>query len=114
MAPKRQRKHFPYRRGSDHPVNRGALCPKGAGTVDFIHSESRLKYPEYRAPGSDKWQRISWDDAFTRIAKLVKEDRDANFIKTNDEGRYRQPLADHRHAVRLGRQQRNRFSVAKI
>lgn len=97
----------------DHPVNRGALCPKGAGTVDFIHSESRLKYPEYRAPGSDKWQRISWDDAFTRIAKLVKEDRDANFIKTNDR-RYRQPLADHRHAVRLGRQQRNRFSVAKF
>lgn len=69
----------------DHPVNRGALCPKGAGLVDFIHSESRLKYPEYRAPGSDKWQRISWDDAFTRIAKLVKEDRDANFIKTNDQ-----------------------------
>ena len=43
----------------DHPVNRGALCPKGAGLVDFIHSESRLKYPEYRAPGSDKWQRIT-------------------------------------------------------
>ncbi|MGQ7114703.1 hypothetical protein ACUOFC_54340, partial [Escherichia sp. TWPC-MK] len=40
----------------DHPVNRGALCPKGAGLVDFIHSESRLKFPEYRAPGSDKWQ----------------------------------------------------------
>ena len=57
-----------------------------APAVDFIHSESRLKYPEYRAPGSDKWQRISWDDAFTRIAKLVKEDRDANFIKTNDRG----------------------------
>src|SRR6476620_6481533 len=36
----------------DHPVNRGTLCPKGAGLVDFIHSESRLKYPEYRAAGS--------------------------------------------------------------
>lgn len=35
----------------DHPVNRGALCPKGAGLVDFIHSESRLKTPSYRAPG---------------------------------------------------------------
>jgi len=34
----------------DHPVNRGTLCPKGAGLIDFIHSESRLKYPEYRAP----------------------------------------------------------------
>ena len=38
----------------DHPVNRGTLCPKGAGLIDFIHSESRLKYPEYRAPGSDR------------------------------------------------------------
>ena len=86
MAPKRQRKHFPYRRGSGSPGKPRCACPKGAGPVDFIHSESRLKYPEYRAPGSDKWQRISWDDAFTRIAKLVKEDRDANFIKTNDQG----------------------------
>lgn len=70
----------------DHPVNRGALCPKGAELVDFIHSEGRLKYPEYHAPGSDKWQRITWDDAFDRIAKLMKEDLDANFIKTNDAG----------------------------
>lgn len=70
----------------DHPVNRGALCPKGAGLVDFIHSESRLQYPEYRAAGSDKWQRISWDDAFTDIAKLMKEDRDANFVAANEQG----------------------------
>lgn len=70
----------------DHPVNRGALCPKGAGLVDFIHSESRLKFPEYRAPGSDKWQQISWEEAFDRIAKLMKEDRDANYIAQNAEG----------------------------
>lgn len=70
----------------DHPVNRGALCPKGAGLLDYIHSESRLRYPQYRAPGSDKWQRISWDDAFTRIARLMKADRDANFIPTNADG----------------------------
>lgn len=70
----------------DHPVNRGALCPKGAGLLDYIHSESRLRYPQYRAPGSDKWQRISWDDAFKRIARLMKADRDANFIEKNSEG----------------------------
>lgn len=70
----------------DHPVSRGALCPKGAGLIDFIHSESRLQFPEYRAPGSDKWQRISWQEAFDRIAKLMKADRDANFIKTNPAG----------------------------
>ncbi len=71
----------------DHPVNRGTLCPKGAGLVDFIHSPNRLKYPEYRAPGSDTWQRISWDEALTRIAKLMKEDRDANFVEKTDDGK---------------------------
>jgi formate dehydrogenase major subunit len=70
----------------DHPVNRGTLCPKGAGLIDFIHSASRLKYPEYRAPGSDSWQRISWDDALDRISKLLKADRDAHFIAKTPEG----------------------------
>ena len=70
----------------DHPVNRGTLCPKGAGLIDVIHSKSRLKYPEYRAPGSDKWQRLSWDDALDRIAKLMKADRDANFTTKNEAG----------------------------
>lgn len=70
----------------DHPVSRGSLCPKGAGLVDFIHSDSRLQYPEYRAPGSNEWQRISWDDATTRIARLLKDDRDKNFIARNDKG----------------------------
>jgi formate dehydrogenase major subunit len=71
----------------DHPVNRGTLCPKGAGLIDFVHSPSRLLRPEYRAPGSDKWQPISWDEALGRIAKLMKEDRDAHFVTTTPEGR---------------------------
>ena len=71
----------------DHPVNRGTLCPKGAALVDFVHSPNRLKYPEYRAPGSDKWQRMSWDDALDRIAKLLKADRDANFVEKTDDGK---------------------------
>lgn len=70
----------------DHPVNRGTLCPKGAALIDFIHSPSRLTHPEYRAPGSDRWQRISWDEALERVARLMKQDRDANFIAKNAEG----------------------------
>jgi len=69
----------------DHPVNRGTLCPKGASLIDFIHSQSRLRYPEYRAPRAKEWQRISWDEAFDKIARLMKQDRDANFVaKTSD------------------------------
>lgn len=70
----------------DHPVNRGTLCPKGAGLLDFVNSTNRLQYPEYRAPGSKEWQRISWDDALTRIAGLMKKDRDENFQAKNADG----------------------------
>ena len=70
----------------DHPVNRGTLCPKGAGLLDFVHSPNRLKHPEVREAGSSEWKRISWDDALTRIAKLMKADRDANFIAKNADG----------------------------
>jgi formate dehydrogenase major subunit len=70
----------------DHPVNRGTLCPKGAGLLDFVHSPDRLKFPEVREPGSREWKRISWDDAFTRIARLMKDDRDKNFEAKNKDG----------------------------
>jgi formate dehydrogenase major subunit len=70
----------------DHPVNRGTLCPKGAGLLDIVQSVNRVKVPEVREPGSKEWKQISWDDALGRIAKHLKDDRDANFIATNDKG----------------------------
>lgn len=70
----------------DHPVSRGSLCPKGAGLLDFVHSPNRLKYPEVREPGSKEWKRISWHEAIDRIARLMKDDRDANFIAKNSQG----------------------------
>jgi formate dehydrogenase major subunit len=71
---------------ADHPVNRGTLCPKGAGLLDMVHSPNRLTSPEVREPGSKEWKKISWDEAMTRIAKHMKADRDANFIEKNDKG----------------------------
>lgn len=70
----------------DHPVNRGTLCPKGAGVLDFIHAKTRVKYPMHRKPGSDRFERVSWDFAMDRIAQLMKEDRDANFMAVNKDG----------------------------
>jgi formate dehydrogenase major subunit len=70
----------------DHPVNRGTLCPKGAGLLDMVHSPNRLRYPVVREPGATEWKRISWDDALTRVAKHMKDDRDANFVEKNDKG----------------------------
>ncbi len=70
----------------DHPVSRGSLCPKGAGLLGFVHSETRVTFPEYRAPGTRKWKRVTWDFALERIAKLMKEDRDRHFVAKNDKG----------------------------
>lgn len=70
----------------DHPINRGTLCPKGAALLDFVHSPNRLRHPEYRAKGSKEWQRISWNEAFEKIARHMKDDRDRNFEATNARG----------------------------
>ena len=70
----------------DNPVNRGTLCPKGAGLKDMIHSANRLKWPEVREPGTAEWKKISWNEAFDRIAKHMKADRDANFMAQNADG----------------------------
>src|SRR5512138_404875 len=67
----------------DHPVNRGTLCPKGAALLDFVHSPSRLKYPEHRGPGETEFKRVSWEWALERIARLMKEDRDKNLVTKN-------------------------------
>jgi formate dehydrogenase major subunit len=70
----------------DHPVNRGTLCPKGAALLDFVHSETRTTVPMHRKPGADKFEPVSWDFAMERIAQLMKDDRDANFVATNQDG----------------------------
>ena len=50
---------LPYRRGPGPSGEPRRAVPERAGLLDYVHSENRLRYPQYRAPGSDKWQRIS-------------------------------------------------------
>jgi formate dehydrogenase major subunit len=70
----------------DHPVNRGTLCPKGAALLDIVHAPTRLTAPRYRAPGTNSFKPVSWDFALDRIARLMKDDRDKNFIAKNAAG----------------------------
>lgn len=70
----------------DNPVNRGTLCPKGAGVLDFIKSKQRVTRPMHRKPGTNKFEPVTWDFAMDRIAKLMKEDRDANIVEKNRDG----------------------------
>ena len=71
----------------DHPVNRGTLCPKGSALLDIVHAPTRLKVPKYRGPGANEFKEVSWDFALDRIAKLMKEDRDANFVENTADGK---------------------------
>jgi formate dehydrogenase major subunit len=66
----------------DHIVNRGSLCVKGISMHATHASPQRLTTPQYRAPGSDKWQDISWDDAITRVAQKLRKTRDETWIAT--------------------------------
>lgn len=71
---------------SDNPVNRGTLCPKGAGAIDYVKSKVRVTQPMLRKAGANKFEPISWDAAMDKIAKAIKADRDANFVDTNKDG----------------------------
>ena len=66
----------------DHIVNRGSLCVKGISMFATHTSPNRLTTPRYRAPGSDHWEDISWDDAIARVAQKVRKTRDATWIAT--------------------------------
>ena len=70
----------------DHPVSRGTLCPKGITLKDDITHPDRLKTPQVRRPGSDKWEDISWDEAISGIAKHIKDTRDRCFVAKNAKG----------------------------
>ncbi len=70
----------------DHIVNRGSLCVKGISMFATHTSPSRLKTPRYRAPGSDHWEDITWDDAVERVAQKIRKTRDATWIATEKVG----------------------------
>jgi formate dehydrogenase major subunit len=71
----------------DHPINQGALCPKGITLKQNIVNDRRLTTVRYRAPGTRAWQEKSWDFAIDRIAQLVKAVRDERLIEHDGRGR---------------------------
>jgi len=70
----------------DHIINEGALCSKGASMGAVPNSDQRVTTPLYRAPGSDKWQQISWKEAIDKVAAKMKQTRDRSWIATEKDG----------------------------
>ncbi len=57
----------------EHPINGGRLCCKGASVASSVVNDRRLKSPMIKEGG--KWKKISWDDAYSRIAEKMVEIR---------------------------------------
>ncbi len=71
----------------DSPINRGTLCSKGISLRQFVDNDRRLTRPLYRAAGASEWTTMSWEDAIERMARRIKDARDAGFEERDDEGR---------------------------
>ena len=71
----------------DHPINRGGGCAKGASMRQLSADNPwRLSKVLYRRPNGKDWEETSWDWAIDRIARRLKDTRDASFTATDDEG----------------------------
>jgi len=58
-----------------HPVTGGWLCAKVRPYLDRVYAPDRLLYPLRRAgaKGSDRWERVAWEEAIGEIAARWQE-----------------------------------------
>ncbi len=57
------------------PYNQGRLCMRCLDVVETFYHPDRLKYPLKRVGerGENKWERITWDEAYDDIVEHVKQ-----------------------------------------
>jgi anaerobic selenocysteine-containing dehydrogenase len=56
-----------------HPVNRGALCPKAYGALQLLYDPERLKGPMVRDRESGRFRPVEWDEALRRVTTRLAE-----------------------------------------
>jgi anaerobic selenocysteine-containing dehydrogenase len=82
-----------------HPVNQGALCPRGQAAIQIVYHPDRITQPLKRSGtrGDGRYDALSWDDALKElIARL-----DALAMAGNQKALafLARPRASHRHAL---------------
>ena len=63
----------------NHPITNGRLCVRCRPIRDYVYNPDRVLYPMKRARedrGKNKWERITWDEAYDTIAEKVKYFKD--------------------------------------
>lgn len=58
----------------EHPVSQGRVCVRCLSLPEAIYHPDRILYPMKRAgkKGEDKWERITWDEAYDLIEEKVR------------------------------------------
>lgn len=58
-----------------HPVNLGALCPKGQAAPELLYNPDRLTGPMRHtgARAAGKWEAITWDEAIQEVAAKLND-----------------------------------------
>jgi len=59
----------------ESPLNRGALCPIGQASLEYLYHPDRLTRPLRRVGerGGGEWQQISWDEALNLTAEALNK-----------------------------------------
>ncbi|MBI4760241.1 MAG: molybdopterin-containing oxidoreductase family protein [Chloroflexota bacterium] len=60
-----------------HPINQGALCPKGQAAPELLYNPDRLTSPLKRDRATGQTEAISWDEAAALVAEKLSAARDA-------------------------------------
>jgi len=77
-----------------HPVNDGGLCILGLSGLQLLYGPTRVKTPLKRVGkrGQGRWEKISWKDAVSEVAKTLGDLREKDqshtvgFISGSDRG----------------------------
>jgi anaerobic selenocysteine-containing dehydrogenase len=77
-----------------HPVNDGGICILGLSGLQLLYGPTRVKTPLKRVGkrGQGRWEKISWDDAVSEVAKKLGDLRskgqshNVGFISGSDRG----------------------------
>jgi len=77
-----------------HPLNDGGICILGLSGLQLLYGPTRVKTPLKRVGkrGQGRWEKISWDDAVSKVAKKLGdlrskgESHTVGFIAGTDRG----------------------------
>ena len=73
----------------EHPINKGAFCPKGLLSYYHLKNPKRIVHPQIRESLDDPFRTVTWEEAISFTAQRLKElseerGKDSIFIHGDD------------------------------